>query len=257
MKKKNVINIFKALKFLKLRRFIRLRKPFFVFLLLAFFLSETILSINKYIGVLIYSFLILVVLFDLEEYEFLNNNEKLLIFLMIIPIARISELFIEFGFFWKTVMFYFVICFLVIFYTRKFKINPGYTKSKLWFFPISIIIGLLLSYIGSLYFGFEKHIELLFLLPFIVFSEELLFRGLIQNHAKKEFGPLFAVISTSLLFAIFSLSFGFKFSNFMLLANLIICLIYDQTENIWLTIPINLCMNLFLFMIALPSFPIL
>lgn len=248
MKKKKKFSF----RFLKLRRFIKLKKPFFVFLIFAFFLLETILNINKYIGVLIYAVLIGIVLFDLEEYEFLNNNEKLLIFLMIIPIARISEFFIDFGFFWKTVMFYFVISFLVIFYTKKFKINPGYTKSKLWFFPISIIIGVYLGYTGNLYFGFEKHFELIFLIPFIVFSEELLFRGLIQNHAKKEFGSMFAIIFTSILFAIFSLSFGFKFSYFILMANLIICLIYNQTENIWLTIPINLCINLFLFVIAFP-----
>lgn len=247
--------ILKKIILLKLRRIIKLKKPFFVFLALVFFLSEIILSTNNYLGVLIYALLIGVVLFDLEEYEFLNNNRKLLIFLMILPIARISELFIGFDFLWKTVMFYFVICFLIIFYTKKFKINPGYTKIKLWFFPISIIIGVCLGYMGGLYFNFEKHFELLFLLPFIVFSEELLFRGLIQNHTKKEFGSMFAIIFTSILFAIFSLSFGFKFLYFIFAANLIMCLIYDKTENIWLTIPINLCINLFLFIIAFPLNP--
>jgi len=250
--KNKPFSILRILRLLKPRRFVRLKKPFFIFLIFAFFISEIVLSINKYIGVLIYALLIGIVLFDLEEYEFLNNNEKLLIFLMILPIARISELFIYFNLFWKTIMFYFIISFLVIFYTKKFKINPGYTTNKLWFFPISIIIGLCLGYIGGLYFEFEKSISILFLLPFIAFSEEILFRGLIQNHAKKEFGSLFAIVFTSILFAIFSLSFGFKFSLFMLISNLIICLIYNKTENIWLTLPINLCINLFLFMIAFP-----
>ena len=239
-------SLLKRLISLKLRRIIKLRKPFFVFLMLIFFISEIILRINNYLGVFIYAALIGIVLFDLEEYEFLNNNKKLLVFLMILPVARISELFISFNFLWKTIMFYFVLCFLIIFYTKKFKINPGYTKAKLWFFPVSLVIGIYLGYIGGAYFNFEKHFELLFLLPFIMFSEELLFRGLIQNHAKKEFGSMFAVILTSILFAIFSLGFGFKFLYFIFAANLIMCLIYDKTENIWLTLPINLCINLFL-----------
>ena len=230
-----------------------MKRLFFIFLILAFFLSELVLSINPYVGFLIYAVLIGVILVDLEKDEFLSHSEKLLIFLMIIPIARISGLFAGFNFLWKTIVFYSAVSFLVVFYTRKFKINPGYTTSKLWFFPISIIIGVLLSYIGSLYFGFGNHFELIFLIPFIVFSEEILFRGMIQNYAKKEYGSLIAIIGTSLLFAVFSLSFGFKFLYFIFAANLIMCLIYDRTENIWLTIPINLCINLFLFVMPIQN----
>ncbi|MDD5192278.1 MAG: CPBP family glutamic-type intramembrane protease [Candidatus Nanoarchaeia archaeon] len=229
-----------------------MKKLYFILLVLAFILPEIMLNVNKYAGVLIYAVIIGFILFDIEEYEFMNNSEKLLIFLMIIPLARISEFFINFNFFWKTAIFYFVICFLVILYTGKFRINPRYTKSKLWFLPISIIIGICLSYIGSLYFDFGNHFELVFLIPFIVFSEEILFRGMIQNIAKKEYGSMVSVICVSLLFAIFSLSFGFKFAYFMFAANLIMCLVYDRTENIWLTIPINLCINLFLFVMHMP-----
>lgn len=226
-----------------------MRKAFFIFLIIAFLFAEIILTFNKLIGVLLYSLLVAVILFDLEEYEHLIHSDKLLVFLAIVPIARIAEFFINFNLFWKTAVFYFAISFLIIYYTRSLKINPGYTTSKLWFFLVSIIIGILLSYMGSLYFDFGKHFELIFLLPFIVFSEEILFRGMIQNYTKKSYGSLFAVIATSVLFAIFSLSFGFKFLYFIFAANLIMCLIYDKTENIWLTIPINLFINLFLFVL--------
>jgi membrane protease YdiL (CAAX protease family) len=229
-----------------------MRKIFFIFLVAAFLFAEIILTFNETLGVLLYALLVGLILFDLEDYEHLIHSDKLLVFLAIVPIARIGEFFIDFNFFWKAAVFYFAISFLVIYYTRSLKINPGYKTGNLWFFPLSIIIGIALSYIGSLYFGFEKNFELIFILPFIVFSEEILFRGMIQNYAKKSYGSLFAIITTSILFAIFSLSFGFKFSIFMFAANLIMCLIYDQTENIWLTIPINLCINLFLFVIVLP-----
>lgn len=251
-KQKKSINPLRFLKFLNLRRMIMLKKPFFIFLLIAFFVSEMNLHINVYLSILIYIFLIALVFFDLEEYEFLNNSEKLLIFLTILPIARITEFFMDFGFLAKTAVFYFTLSFLIIYYTRNMKLNPGYTKAGLLFLPMSIIIGGVLGFIGNFYFRFAGTFELIYLLPFIVFSEELLFRGLIQNHAKKEFGSLFAIIFTSLLFAIFSLAYGFQFAYFMLMANLVICLIYNQTENIWLTLPINLLINLLLFI--LPAF---
>ncbi len=224
-----------------------MKKPTFIFLIFVFLLAEIILSVNEYFGVLIYALVLGLILVRLEEDDFLIQSDKLLIFMMILPIARISEVFVSFNFYWKTIMFYFVIYFLVLFYMRRFNISPGYTKSKLWFLPLSIIIGIYFGYIGNHYFGFEKHPEILFLLPFIVFSEELLFRGMIQNYAKKEYGKDIAIICTSLLFAIFSLSFGLGFAFFILLANLVMCMIYDKASNIWLTIPINFFMNLLLF----------
>ncbi len=226
-----------------------MKRLLFIFLIIAFLLSELILSINRNAGFLIYVIIIGILLINLEKDETLSHSEKLLVFLMIVPIARISELFINFSFFWKTVMFYFAISFLVVLYTRRFKINPGYTKSRLWFLPISIIIGICLGYAGSLIFNSGEYLEILFLLPFIVFSEEILFRGMIQNYAKKEYGSIISIIGTSLLFAVFSLSHGFALAYFMFMANIIMCLIYDRTENIWLTLPINLCINLSLFVL--------
>lgn len=230
-----------------------MKRLLFISLIIAFLLSEIVLSMNRYAGLLIYVAIVGAILIGIEEdYEFLIHSEKLLVCLMIIPIARISEMFISFNFFWKTVIFYLVISFLAILYTKRFKLNPGYTKNKLWFLPVSIIIGICLVYIGSVFFDFGKHFEILFLIPFIVFSEEILFRGMIQNYSNKEYGSLVSIIGTSLLFAVFSLSYGFEFSYFILIANLIMCLIYDRTENIFLTIPINLCINLFLFVMPMP-----
>jgi membrane protease YdiL (CAAX protease family) len=229
-----------------------MRKTFFIFLITAFLFAEIILTFNKVLGVLLYALLIGLALADLEEYEHLTSSDKLLILLIIAPIARISEFFINFNLFWRTAVFYFTITFLVLYYTKNLKINPGYKTESLWFFPISLIIGVYFSYIGSLYFNFGRNFDLLFLIPFIVFSEEILFRGMIQNYTKKSYGSLFAIITTSILYVIFSLSFGFGFSYFIFAANLLMCLIYDRTENILLTIPINLCMNLFLFVAVLP-----
>jgi membrane protease YdiL (CAAX protease family) len=228
-----------------------MKKIYFIALIALFFILELVLWINQTVGFYAYVVLVGVILIALErdkskEFDF---TEKLLIFLTIIPIARISEFFIEFGFFWETFIFYFVISFLVIFYTKKFRINHGYTKKKLWFLPLSIVIGILMGYAGNYLFELEKYPELLVLIPLIVFSEEILFRGMIQNFAG-EYGSSFSIIITSLLVAIFSfMSLGYQFAIFLFMCNLIIGLIYDETGNIFLTIPISLILNLLLFII--------
>lgn len=231
-----------------------MKKPFLILIIFAFLVSEIILRWNQLAGFLVYSVLIGIILVALEKEEHLqhliSHSEKLLIFVLIVPIARIVEIFITFGLFWRILAFYSILAFLIIFYTRKFKINPGYTKKYLWFVPISIIIGILLGYLGNYVFNFEKNLILLTIIPLISLSEELLFRGMIQNYAKKDFGALFSMLSTSILFGIFSLGLGIMFALFSFACSLIICMIYDHTENIWLTIPINLAINVLLFVVS-------
>lgn len=227
-----------------------MKKLAFIILILVFAGLEILLGYNDKIGLAVYAFLIGIILIAFESDEALSHSDKLLIFIMIIPIARIAEIFINFSLFWKTLMFYFVIFFLVLFYTFKFKVKL-FTKKNLKWLPLGIILGALLGYGGNYLVGFEKHFELIWLLPLIAFSEEALFRGMIQNYAEKEYGALFAIITTSLLFGVFSLSFGFKFAGLMIAANLLICLIYKLTKNIWVTIPLNFFMNLLLFVMTL------
>ncbi len=225
-----------------------MKKLFFTTLILAFLASETALYLNKLAGFFSYIILVGIILASLEKDEIIDSSEKLLIFLTVIPIARISEFFIDFSFFWKIFVFYSVVLFLAIFYTRKFQVKHGYSIKNFNFITLSLFLGVFLGYGGDNFFNFEKHFEILMLIPIIVFSEEILFRGMIQNFAKKQFGSLFSIIAVALLVSIFSLSFGgIKFAYFMLMCNLIMCLIYDRTENIWLTIQMSLFLNIFLF----------
>ncbi|MDD5087165.1 MAG: hypothetical protein PHV16_05435, partial [Candidatus Nanoarchaeia archaeon] len=93
-----------------------MRKIFFIFLIAAFLFAEIILTFNETLGVLLYALLVGLILFDLEDYEHLTDSDKLLVFLAIVPIARIGEFFIDFNLFWKTAVFYFAISFLIIYY---------------------------------------------------------------------------------------------------------------------------------------------
>ncbi len=214
---------------------------------LSLFLSEIILRINQTFGFLLYSFLIAGCLISLAKAESLDNPSKLIIVFMILPIIRIAELFIVFEVFWKTFIVYCILLFLVIFYSMEFKINPGYTTKKLYLLPLVIIFSIFLGVIGNSFFSFEKYGLFFFLIPLIAYSEEILFRGLIQNFIKKNYGVVYSILFTAVLYSIFSISSGFPAVLFILFTALIISSIYYFTENIFLTIAMNVVLQLFLF----------
>ena len=227
-----------------------MKKYLLILLSLSVFLSEIILRINETAGFFLYSFLIAGCLISLAKAESLDNYGKLIVVIMILPIIRIVELFIVFEFFWKTFMVYFILLFLVSFYSIKFKINPGYTKKKLFLLPLVIVLGVSLGFLGNL-LGFEKYFGLIFLIPLIAYSEEVLFRGLIQNFIEKSYGVGISIVFTALLYGIFSLSFGFPVLVIFFIS-LIISFVYSFTRNIYLTIAMNMIFHLFLF--VLPKF---
>ena len=228
-----------------------MRKYLLVLLGLSVFLSEVILRINEIAGFFLYSFLIAGCLISLSRAESLNNHAKLIIVFMILPIIRIAELFIVFEFFWRVLIVYLLLFFLVTFYSIRFKINPGWTKEKLWLLPLVILVSIFLGYVGNVFFSFERYTELLLLIPLIAYSEEILFRGLIQNYAKKSYGAIASILFTALLYGIFSLGHGFPAVLFIFLVALITSLIYNSTKNIFLVITINMILHFFLF---LPKF---
>lgn len=229
-----------------------MKKYLLVLLGLSVFLSEVILSINEVAGFLLYGFLISGCLIALSKTESLNNHAKLIIVFMILPIIRIAELFVVFEFFWKVLIVYLILFFLVSFYSMRFKINPGYIKEKLWLLPLVIVFSAFLGYIGNVFFSFEGYSKILLLIPLIAYSEEVLFRGLIQNYARKSYGAVASVLFTALLYGIFSLGYGFPAVLFIFLTALIICLVYNYTKNLFLTIAMNLILHFFLF--VLPQF---
>jgi membrane protease YdiL (CAAX protease family) len=166
---------------------------------------------------------------------------------MILPIVRISELFIEFNFLIRSFIIYYILGFLAVFYSIKFSINPGYTKKGLVLIPLVIIVGVILGIISNM-FELNKYAELIFLIPIIAFSEELLFRGLIQNIINKEYGFIASIFFSSLLYCIFSL-YSFPLLFIVIAFSLISGIIYHFTKNIYLSIILNLVFHLFILII--------
>lgn len=221
-----------------------MKKYLLIILGMFLFLSEIILQFSPELGVILYSVLIGGCLIALANEE-MDNHGKLLIVFTILPIIRISELFVRFEFMWRSFIVYYILVFLVLFYSLKFKINPGYTKKKLYLLPIVILVALLFGLFINNIFDLDKYFSFIFLLPVLAFSEEILFRGLIQNLTEKTYGELASILFTSILYAVFSLSYGFPFVLIMFIFSLISCLIYSYSKNIYLTMVFSLIFHFF------------
>ncbi len=225
-----------------------MKKYILIVLGLSLLLSEIILMVNPTWGFVFYALLISGCLISLSKAEVMDNYGKLIITLMILPTIRIAEFFIGFNFLWTSFITYYILGFLATFYVIKFKINPGYTKKLLGLLPLVIIIGGLLGILLN-NFGLDKYPGFLLLLPIIVYSEEVLFRGLIQNFTKESYGAVSSILFTSALYFIFSLSFGLPIALLFFFVSLVSCIIYHFTRNIFLTMALSFGVHLFMLVI--------
>ena len=165
-----------------------MKKHFAVFVILILILSEILLNINEIIGFILYGCLIALCLLSLSHTKLLNEYGKLIIVLMIVPIVRIVELFLSLEFFWEVLISYSILLFLSFYYSVRFKLDHGHKKEKLGWLPLAVIIGIDLGLLGNFFFSFEKYSWLIYLIPLIAYSEEILFRGMIQNLIYKGIG---------------------------------------------------------------------
>lgn len=227
-----------------------MKKYLLVVLGLSLLLSEIILMVNPTWGFVFYGLLISGCLITLSKTDVMDDYGKLIITLMILPTIRIAELFIGFDFLWRSFMVYYVLFFLVTFYAIKFKINPGFTKKWILFLPVVIVIGVLFGVLGGNLVGSEKYAGFLLLLPVLVYSEEVLFRGLIQNFTRESYGAVASVLFTSVLYFIFSLSYGLPIALLLFFVSLSACIIYHFTRNIFLTMVLSFGVHLFMFVLG-------
>ena len=219
----------------------------FLFVILGILIAELIFSLNQTLGFVIYAVLLGVVLISMEKDITLDKSEMLLIFLMIVPIARRSELFLPFTALWKIFAFYAVIAFLAIYYGEKFWIKSGNVKFEDLSYLVIIVIASIFVMAGAEYFFHMTNSIVIPLIFFIAYAEEILFRGEIQNLIGEKYGGAYAVFFTSLLYGIFTISYGFPIFLFAFLASIILCAIYQYTKNIYLTFMINVVFHALFF----------
>lgn len=222
---------------------------FLLMVISSIIITEIILRINETAGFVFYLFLITGVLLAFSKIEHSINSKNLTIILLILPVLRIAELFIRFDFFWKALIFYYFLSFLVVYYSFEFRIKVGYTKKWLSLLPLVIILAVLLGVLGNSLLGFHKSLTFLIILPVLVYSEEVLFRGMIQNLAGNEFSYFFSILISAILYGVFSSTYGFYAFIFFFALAFITGLIYSITRNIFLTLTMSFIVNLILFVI--------
>jgi membrane protease YdiL (CAAX protease family) len=218
-----------------------------IIVLAGLLISELIFRVNQTYGFVVYAVVIGIVLISMERDTYINKSDVLLIFLMIVPIARISELFIPFNSLWKIFVFYSIVTFLAVYYGNRFLVKSGEMDvGDLSYTLFAVVIGVVLSLCAKFILNMKSP-WIIFLIILIAYAEEILFRGEIQNLSEERYGKVYAVLFTSLLYGIFSISYGFPIFLFAFAASLILCLIYRFTKNIYLTFLWNVIFHVLFF----------
>ncbi len=207
------------------------------------FVCEYFLNTLPELGYILYAVLIGFSLIILSKIDMINDNGKLLLVLLTVPMLRIAEVFFDFSFFWKTFAFYLLFATLVSYYFIRFDFKAKFYRTPLKFVIISVVLGILLGISGNYIVNLGADKSLLILAPLIAFSEELWLRGMIQNIVRKEHGSNMGILAAALVYFVFSFSFGILPAIFFFAAGLLIGALYQYTKNITLCMIANLCMT--------------
>lgn len=223
-----------------------------LYLILAFvFASEILLIRNSIAGIIFYSILLIGVLFALAYSKKFEKSQEFLLVFMILPLSRIASCFLSLYIPWKAELMAVLVLGISVYYIARFKINLGSMKKRLWLAPFSVIFGISLGIFGNLFLNVEKTYFLIAIIPIAAFSEELFFRGLLQNLVLEENSLFSSALFISLLYGAVNISLGFSAACLFFAANFVICLIYGISRNLILGYIINLILSFSLF--ALPK----
>ena len=223
-----------------------MKKSVIILGILMIILTELLLLLDLEVGFYAYLIVISVIFLFLSGESVLGKDVKIFLFLLILPIARISLFFVDFGYYWNVLIFYSIILFLSVYYIFELRINPGFIRKNLALFPLIIFLAIIIGFVSGIFVGFPSMV-LIALLPLSVFAEEILFRGLIQNFLRKEFSPVYSIFFTALIAGIFAASQGVSFFIVFFLFSLFNGIVYNSTENLYLTIIFNLVFSVILF----------
>ena len=208
---------------------------------------EYLLSSFPVVGFFVYAVFVGLILVLMENEIKHTKEERVLIFLMILPICRLVEIFLNLGFFWSTLLFYLTLIGLVIYYAIKFWMRfekTPFIGNPTYFLVVLGISGI--AWAGVKYVFNWNFPEIAFLIPLIAYAEEIYFRGGFQNLTKEWFGN-FSILLTAFIYAVFSLSYGFTFMLIAFFAALISSTLYHLTKNLYLSYALNVGFHVLLF----------
>lgn len=224
------------------------------------FICELMILFNQLLGLLMYSILIGFFLIKIDKDAFftlkkknirikngnlVSKEDELLIFLMIVPILRITEFFIDFNELYNILIFYFMMVGLTIYYLRKFLLEKKYNyhkrKGTLSYLIFIFIIVFFIEYFFSIWEN-----SFIYIIPFIAYSEEILFRGGIFHLIKDSYNSLISVFLTSGIYTMFSFSHGVPLIFLIFSMSLIISYSHFRTNSLKLPIFFNVILQLLL-----------
>ncbi|HNZ52351.1 MAG TPA: hypothetical protein PLU55_04875 [Candidatus Pacearchaeota archaeon] len=220
----------------------------FIIALVGLAIVEYLLSSFPTIGFFVYAVFVGLILILMENEVKHTKEEKLLIILMILPICRIAEIFLNLEFFWSTLVFYLFIIGVTLYYVIKFWLRfekTPFIGNPTYFFGALGISGI--AWAVSKYLFNWEFSGIVFLIPLIAYAEEIYFRGTFQNLANEWFGN-FSILLTAFVYNIFSISYGFTYVLIAFSAALILSSLYHITKNIYISYVLNIIFHVLLFM---------
>ena len=212
-------------------------------------LNEILLGLNVNVGAGMYLVLMSVALFLLSRRESLDDTSKMIVIFLAIPLFRIAGLFLDISYLWKLALSSGILLFLGIYYLRNFDIDIGDTSKHLWMiFPV-VCVGALFGILGNVVFGSGGDLALIMVIVLIAFSEEIFFRGLMQNSIEKSCGFIYSLLIPALIYSALSLHLGIGLMIFFFFVGLFSGLLYSSTKNLFLSIAFNLVVSILIFII--------
>lgn len=231
------------------------RKLSLLNLIMLIFLSEATVFFWPLIGIFVNAFILTSLLISAVFDKTLRN---LLVCLSIIPAFRLigfSNPSTDIVF--RTLLIYYLIFVMSFVYKVYFKIKKtGHNLNHIKNLYLMVFIGILFGLSEYFYLpkdGLNLNLPLglaLLFFSFFGYTEELLFRGLIQNSLAKITKPLYSVLFTSTLYSFVHLANGLRGIVFAFFVSLIISTIFSQKKNIFLTTILNTTVNLTSFFLV-------
>ncbi|MCD4770909.1 CPBP family intramembrane metalloprotease [archaeon] len=212
-------------------------------------LNEIIMGVSENAGAFMYLVLMNIVLLVVLRRERLIDVDRMIVVFLVVPLVRVAGLFMDISYIWKMFLGYGVLLFLGMYYLYKFNINLGGVWKFLWALPIVVLSGILVGVLGNFVFAVDKELALIMLLPLVVFSEEIFFRGLMQNSVRKCCGNFYSVLVPAMVYGALSLYLGAGLAVLFFFIGIFSGLLYSSTRNILLSIAFSLPVSVFIFVV--------
>jgi|SRR3989344_2446354 len=204
------------------------------------------LEANATAGLILYFIYLIFVCGFFMKKESLNDFDKLVVVISVVPLIKMLQIFIDLPSMWKIIVSYIIFLGLTIYYLLEFKVDLK-LRENLLTLPLAILIGAIFGVV-SYFVAPDFSVYPLYLLLLVVVTEELFFRGLFQNIGKKIIGNLLSILIPAIFFGLTHYSFGNLAIIYFFFAGLISGIIYSSTRNILASILFSLTFSTYLLL---------